>query len=79
MVHLEKGQKIRVVLYNGASMVEADVLYRYLDDHRIRKQPIPLTGTNFKIDITNIEREENGSAVYYPKTSYRVILEGMLV
>ena len=52
---LKAGMNISVTLYDGKDPVEAGATYEYLLSNKESKTPVPLTYTNFKLLIKEVE------------------------
>jgi len=74
---LVKGQNISLPLYRGASKIEAESTFNYLQVNKENDTPIPLKGTDFHIRISKI-KETSKPGTYKPSRIYSVEVEGVL-
>jgi hypothetical protein len=73
---LEKGTKFAAILYDGTNIDAAQTVVSYLSSVRTNDRPIPLSNTDYKIQVINIAIMEHQDT---DNKHYKIVLEGVLI
>lgn len=70
----KKGQHVSFTLYTGPSNVEAEAMFKYLNDAHIQNTPIPVNGKGSLIDhVFNVQ------ILHVYRTSWEDMVKGCTV
>jgi hypothetical protein len=73
-----KGQNIQTIIYKGTNIVEARGCYDILNNKKVKKEPMQLTGTGYSVQVLAVQNMESKKYID-SSTEYEVSFKAIVL